>query len=230
MFLIKVKELITCLELTHIMLLIAVDAEESSMSSGVGKTLQAAGLTHGPVTSIPKEKTLYNECRDSSRGGHADTGFVSSGVPTLEEETVMEQRPVRVQDNSNDLLAVRDEIPDEEADEIRQRESHPRGSRINILGDSLHAGQPDDSDEPPRHTQVNEEAAPEAGSKFRNTPNHGVQPTRRPVVDPNNFEDPICDKFWKDVWVASAVHNVNAFNLYLLIILLNMPIVDRNFS
>lgn len=33
-------------------------------------------------------------------------------------------------------------------------------------------------------------------------------PTPRPKVDPNAFEDPICDQFWKDVWVASAAHNV----------------------
>ena len=34
-------------------------------------------------------------------------------------------------------------------------------------------------------------------------------PTRTPHVDPYGFEDPICDAFWKDVWLASAVHNVN---------------------
>jgi phospholipase D1/2 len=33
-------------------------------------------------------------------------------------------------------------------------------------------------------------------------------PTPRPKVDPNGFEDPICDEFWKNVWVASAAHNV----------------------
>ena len=30
-----------------------------------------------------------------------------------------------------------------------------------------------------------------------------------PVVDPYRFEDPICDGFYKDVWVAAAVHNVS---------------------
>ncbi|KAI0826732.1 phospholipase D [Trametes gibbosa] len=32
-------------------------------------------------------------------------------------------------------------------------------------------------------------------------------PTPAPVVDPYGFEDPICDEFWKAVWIASAVHN-----------------------
>jgi len=33
-------------------------------------------------------------------------------------------------------------------------------------------------------------------------------PTPTPKVDPNGFEDPISDKFWKKVWMACAVHNV----------------------
>ncbi|KAI0366603.1 phospholipase D [Pilatotrama ljubarskyi] len=36
-------------------------------------------------------------------------------------------------------------------------------------------------------------------------------PTPTPLVDPYGFEDPICDAFWKDVWVASAVHNTEIF-------------------
>ncbi|KAJ7857670.1 phospholipase D [Mycena olivaceomarginata] len=36
-------------------------------------------------------------------------------------------------------------------------------------------------------------------------------PTPRPKVDPNAFEDPICDQFWKDVWVASAAHNTEIY-------------------
>jgi len=33
-------------------------------------------------------------------------------------------------------------------------------------------------------------------------------PTPTPKVDPHGFEDPICDEFWKKVWMACAVHNV----------------------
>ncbi|KAI0632459.1 phospholipase D [Trametes polyzona] len=36
-------------------------------------------------------------------------------------------------------------------------------------------------------------------------------PTPTPHVDPYGFEDPICDQFWKDVWVASAVHNTEIY-------------------
>ncbi|KAI0669199.1 phospholipase D [Trametes maxima] len=36
-------------------------------------------------------------------------------------------------------------------------------------------------------------------------------PTPTPHVDPYGFEDPICDEFWKGVWVASAVHNTEIY-------------------
>lgn len=34
-------------------------------------------------------------------------------------------------------------------------------------------------------------------------------PIPTPRVDPYGFEDPICDAFWKDVWLTSAAHNVS---------------------
>lgn len=36
-------------------------------------------------------------------------------------------------------------------------------------------------------------------------------PTPTPKVNPNRFHDPLDDKFWKDMWVAVAVHNVSVF-------------------
>lgn len=39
-------------------------------------------------------------------------------------------------------------------------------------------------------------------------------PTPTPKVDPDGFEDPVCDEFWKGVWVASAVHNVRLLHYF----------------
>lgn len=36
-----------------------------------------------------------------------------------------------------------------------------------------------------------------------------TMPTPTPVVDPNRFHDPLDEQFWKDMWVAVAVHNVS---------------------
>ena len=37
-------------------------------------------------------------------------------------------------------------------------------------------------------------------------------PTMKPKVELQDFEDPISDHFWKNIWVASAVHNVSVFS------------------
>jgi phospholipase D1/2 len=36
-------------------------------------------------------------------------------------------------------------------------------------------------------------------------------PTQKPKFDADSFEDPLCDEFWEDVWIASAVHNVSVY-------------------
>jgi len=36
-------------------------------------------------------------------------------------------------------------------------------------------------------------------------------PTPRPKYDADSFEDPICDEFWDDIWVACAAHNTEIF-------------------
>lgn len=36
-----------------------------------------------------------------------------------------------------------------------------------------------------------------------------TMPTPTPKIDPNRFHDPLDEAFWKDMWVAVAVHNVS---------------------
>ncbi len=36
-------------------------------------------------------------------------------------------------------------------------------------------------------------------------------PTQKPKFDADSFEDPLCDEFWEDIWVASAMHNVSVY-------------------
>ena len=54
-------------------------------------------------------------------------------------------------------------------------------------------------------------------------------PTPRPLVDPDGFEDPISDHFWKSVWLASATHNVRSpcFQFY---VTLSSRFLDGNLS
>lgn len=63
-----------------------------------------------------------------------------------------------------------------------------------------------------------EEAAPAARAAIRRhmaakgaSSKTWTLPTPRPKVDPEGFEDPVCDEFWKGVWLASAAHNTEIF-------------------
>lgn len=38
-----------------------------------------------------------------------------------------------------------------------------------------------------------------------------TMPTPTPKINPNRFHDPLDDTFWKDMWVATAVHNTEIF-------------------
>lgn len=42
-------------------------------------------------------------------------------------------------------------------------------------------------------------------------------PTPTPKINPNRFHDPLDDTFWKDMWVAVAVHNVSPISLMLVV-------------
>lgn len=78
-------------------------------------------------------------------------------------------------------------------------------------------------DEPPHarasvsDADESEKAAPAARVILRKNLNASIGskawtlPTPTPKVDPQGFEDPISDEFWKNVWVACAVHNVRIF-------------------
>lgn len=180
------------------MLHIAVNAEESSMSSEATKAFNTVGLMRKPATQIP---TLNEEGKYFNWEGQIETGFSNFVVPTL-EEIVTEQRPAREQGDSNKLSPVQDEIPgDRGAKTLRTNDNTPFGAPAD-------AGKPDVDNTPPRPTSLNKEGQEVPESKIRNTAKLGV---RRPEVGQDNFEDPICDTFWQNIWVASAVYNVITF-------------------
>lgn len=71
---------------------------------------------------------------------------------------------------------------------------------------------------PSSHTDIDHEEAPRSSTKNsfgrtgRRTP--WTVETSKPAVEPQDFEDPICDAFWKNIWCASAVHNVCSTPFY----------------
>lgn len=111
----------------------------------------------------------------------------------------------------------------EDSANVNQREPHQAqletgelyGAPADASVDEKHDDQPPHARAGKTDADEEEEKAPGARSLLRKhlTAKLGNKqwqlPTPAPNVDPYGFEDPISDHFWKDVWVASAVHNVS---------------------
>lgn len=60
--------------------------------------------------------------------------------------------------------------------------------------------------------------------------NPWILPTQMPKIDADDFDDPISDRFWNEVWNASAVHNVSSLqNLHTGLTGPRHPTIDRSF-
>lgn len=142
------------------------------------------------------------------------TSSKASNAPTLEEKTVAEHHP---QANQVDILIdgghdVQHQTIKEEL-ETASGTLTPLPTDDGVSRDALANAKTEVDGLPPRHSDVDEEKAESVvrstlrkscGSKY--TP--WTVPMPRPMVNAKDFEDPISDAFWKDIWVASAVHNV----------------------
>lgn len=69
-------------------------------------------------------------------------------------------------------------------------------------------------DEPPHPASDASDHARSMPRKHLGNAGDKAPPTLSPHVDPDSFEDPVSDDFWKDVWVACAVHNVSACSIH----------------
>ena len=172
---------------------------------------------------------LEEERKDFNSEGKKQAGFASSVVPTLEEKTIAEQRPPKDQVDYTEDGANLDQFP-----EGGKGNGHVyRGDTPNSLNLEHLTFENTVSGEAPSNTNlpINGHEAPARSSKsdvgeeehaspgmraaIRDNPNKPGRkhawtvPTKKPRVSPNDFEDPISDAFWKNIWVASAVHNVS---------------------
>ncbi|KAJ7134494.1 hypothetical protein C8R44DRAFT_770608 [Mycena epipterygia] len=208
------------------------------------KLLKKVGLVHNSMAQSAGDDSLDAERKTYDRKGNLQEGFASAMVPTLEEKTVIEQRPPKEQaDDAPVEEKLQNEATSENGSEAAEESPKPTGEVNGDLpekedekpaqprtddGDLF--GAPADAsksakidDEPPHarsgvdDASEEEKAAPQARSILRRHlaaklgSKTWTLPTPRPKVDPNGFEDPICDEFWKNVWVASATHNTEIY-------------------
>ncbi|KAJ7288468.1 phospholipase D [Mycena rebaudengoi] len=217
-------------------------------SNTTQKVLGKMGLAHNSIAQSAGDDTLDAERKTYDRDGNLIEGFASSVVPTLEEKTVIEQRPPKEQADDapieekleNEVEAGRDSNPAENGDADAPKPNGEVNGAVSSEGDDTPPqarthdrelfGAPADAstsaktDNQPPHARSGvddaseeENAAPGARSILRKHlaaklgSKAWTLPTPRPKVDPNGFEDPICDEFWKNVWVASAAHNTEIY-------------------
>lgn len=189
-------------------------------------------LTDGTVVPSVGDRTLDEEHKDFNKKGQKKRGFASSIIPTLEEKTIMEKRPPKDQTDCDVTLGDQT-IIESESDSVQN-------GRTTLVNGGLHEPRTDDNvhfgtpathhksphgdvnvnEHPTRilRSDANEEEHTSASARAtirnnlasKSSRKPWTVPTMKPKVGPQDFEDPISDTFWMDIWVASAVHNVSA--------------------
>ncbi|TFK81830.1 phospholipase D [Polyporus arcularius HHB13444] len=207
-------------------------------SNDAAKVLRKMGVKSHGWDATAGDQYLDAERTMPTRAGGTKPGFPSSVVPTLEEKTVAEHRPkdpesgVPILDALEDGQAGNDDTrkdqnghaqnghadaKEHEPTEARVETGELYGAPADASIDAWHDNQPPHARASRTDADSEEGRAPEARSTLRKhlTAKLGNKqwtlPTPTPHVDPYGFEDPICDQFWKDTWVASAAHNTEIF-------------------
>ncbi|KAI0056534.1 phospholipase D [Artomyces pyxidatus] len=198
-----------------------VHGSEDVGSKDVVQVLGKVGLKRELPDARTADMTLQEERQTFSRDGHKVPGFAGSMVPTLEEKMVAEHRP------PSDHAYGTPIAENPEAEEREQAGTAPPDARLDdgqLYGAPADASNSVETDDEPPHARsdrndadAEEKKAPGARSILRKHLTAKLSqgpwslPTPTPKIDDDGFEDPIADSFWKDVWVAAAVHNTEIF-------------------
>lgn len=178
--------------------------------SGVAsKELHKAGLKREGHEPHVGDAILRAERKDFTAEGNERTGFASSEVPTIEERTIVDGRPPSSQaDSANPEPNCTNPILD--SSEKYNGVDPPKkdvcnSTKSNATDDPL-GHQPDGEDRNGASSTsiMWKHQASKPRTKW-------TVPIRRPHVDPDGFEDPISDAFWKNVWVASTAYNTEIY-------------------
>jgi phospholipase D1/2 len=177
------------------------------------------------------EQALQEERKPYSHPSEKEPGFANSAVPTLEEQTITEQwpPPSTQSDRKGPTATVNESsegpVPNAEPSRARTPNGQLYGAPANALSSSTTNGRPSGTRHAASDTDSEERNAPAAQSIIQKHlssklgDNTSSLPTPMPHIDPQSFEDPISDEFWKDIWVASAVYNVNTPTIWMWIML-----------
>ena len=159
--------------------------------------------------------------KESTHDRGKASGFARSLVPTLEEKVIAEHQPPT---EYMDRILIEEDVESS----VSRKVVSPLVETI-VENDQMFAMPADaslpskTSTQPPyvrmgnNDTDVEEQKAQRARHLLRKHPNVKLGqlprtvPTHKPKYDADSFEDPVCDQFWEDIWVACAVHNVGVY-------------------
>jgi phospholipase D1/2 len=170
---------------------------------------------------------LDEERRMMGRDGQKREGFPDALVPTVEEQVVMESLPAQTAGNDKPIMeSLKSSGAGQAADFQSGAPEEARvkdGSGEKYGAPALASTDPQMDNQPPHlpdetvDADSTEKAAVSARKTLRKHLDARVGhkpwtvPTPKPVVDPNRFEDPVCDSFYKDVWMVAAAHNTEIY-------------------
>ncbi|KAJ4482266.1 phospholipase D [Lentinula aciculospora] len=190
--------------------------DERQMFTRDGK--EVPGFTSAMVPTL-EEKTVMEH--------HLRSGADHEPIADKSQEGLLpesDQKP-QIEDSPNDDMSSKDGSVLQTKSRTVLANDPSADPRVDgeLYGAPADASTSPETDNQPPHARSNvddadeqERAAPPARSIIRKQlksklGNKWTLPTPRPKVDPQGFDDPVCDEFWKDVWVATAVHNTEIF-------------------
>ena len=161
-------------------------------------------------TAVPSvgDRTLGD--KDFNEKGQKIMGLASSVVRVLEKAIIEKQPP----EDQTDEATLKDQTIIEESESVSVQSGHtglvkdgPHEPSLLLGASAKHKSPSLRSDVDSATTSTRETLRDNLGSRSGRKP--WTVPTTKPKVEPQHFEDPISDTFWKDIWVASAIHNVS---------------------
>ncbi|KAJ7147560.1 phospholipase D [Mycena crocata] len=171
--------------------------EEGFASSMVPTLEEKTVIEHRPSKEQTDDAPVEDKLEDIPENTTADASSEEASEPNGKTNTPAQEdgKPAQPRTDDGDLYGA-----PADASKSAKTDDQPPHARSGV----------DDASE-------EEKAAPGARSILRRHLNAKLGsktwtlPTPRPKVDPDAFEDPICDEFWKNVWVASATHNTEIY-------------------
>jgi len=160
--------------------------------------LRATGLRKGVSDTNPGEGTS-NYIRDGE-----EAPSPTEALPTFEEKDVREFRPPAERTHG---MSIEKNAGMEAQEKVGGALGDANDENRPLLGSPEDASTASET-----YYQSSDARSKNLNAKPGQSP--WTVPSPRPEFDADSFEDPLCDRFWKCIWVACAARNVGGFLFY----------------